>query len=105
MPTQRVRNNGAAQQVNNAAPLDLGTIITKMKHYDNSITSVTGDFVWEQHSGMEIEKNEYTLTFEGKQVRMEWEKTGCRESTARRVLGWKNSSGRYIVPDNLLFQS
>ena len=97
------KNNGAAQQVNNAAPLDLETIITKMKHYDNSVTSVTGDFVWEQHSGMEIEKNEYTLTFEGKQVRMEWEK---RDAVNLPLVEYWDGKQQWEVyrPDNLLFK-
>ena len=76
-------NNGTNDQANNAAPLDLKTIITKMKHHHNAVTSVTGDFVREQHSGPEImerhgvpeiEKDEYSLTFEGKKVRIEWKK-------------------------------
>ena len=96
-------NNGAGQQVNNAAPLDLGTIITKMKHYENSITSVTGDFVWEQHSGMEIEKNEYTLTFEGKQIRMEWEK---RDTVNQALIEYWDGKQQWEVyePNNLLFK-
>ena len=38
------KNNGIGNQVDDAASLDLETIITKMKHYENSVTSVTGDF-------------------------------------------------------------
>ena len=97
------KNNGAAQEVNNAAPLDLETIITEMKHYENLITSVTGDFVWEQHSGMEIEKNEYTLTFEGKQIRMEWEK---RDAVNLPLVEYWDGKQQWEVyrPDNLLFK-
>ena len=67
-------NNGTNDQANNAAPLDLETIITRMKHHHNAVTSGSGDFVMEQHSGPEIEKDEYSLTFKGKKVRIEWEK-------------------------------
>ena len=51
------QNNGAGNQVDDAASLDLETIITKMKHYDNavtSVTSVTGDFVMERHRDLRI---------------------------------------------------
>ena len=64
-------NNGTDQQANNAAPLDLKTIITKMKHHHNAVTSVTGDFVMERHQDSGIGKNEYTLMFEGGKVQME----------------------------------
>ena len=96
------KNNGAAQQVNNAAPLDLGTIITKMKHYDNSVTSVTGDFVMERHRGGEIEKDEYTLTFEGKKVRVEREKRDAVNLPLVEYWDGKQQWGVYR-PDNLLF--
>ena len=68
------KNNGADQQVNNAVPLDLETIITRMKHYDNAVTSVTGDFVMEHHyEGREISKKAYTLMFEGEKTQVEQE--------------------------------
>ncbi|MCY3549504.1 MAG: RNA polymerase sigma factor [Candidatus Poribacteria bacterium] len=67
------KNNGSDQQVNNAAPLDIETIITKMKHYDNSVISVTGHFVMEHHQDSGIGKKEYTLMFEGEKVQMEQE--------------------------------
>ena len=63
--------NGIGDQVNDAAPLDLGTIIAKMKHYDNAVTSITGDFVMERHQDQRLGKNEYTLMFEGGKVQME----------------------------------
>ena len=97
------KNNGAAQQVNNAAPLDLGTIITKMKHYDNSVISVTGDFVMERHRGGEIEKDEYTLTFEGKKVRVEREKQRFVNLPLVEYWDGKQQWGVY-KPDNLLFK-
>ena len=84
------KNNGAGQQTDDAASLDLDTIIAKIKHYDNAITSVTGDFIIERHRNYEIsgnpiiddlsikrniepriEKNEYKLTFEGEKVRVD----------------------------------
>ena len=67
-------NNGTDEQANNAAPLDLKTIITKMKHHHNAVTSVTGDFVMERYRGYrekEIDINEYTLTFAGEKIQME----------------------------------
>ncbi len=67
-------NNGIDQQANNAAPLDLKTIVTRMKHHHNAVTSVTGDFVLERHGGPEIEKDEYSLTLKGEKVRIEWKK-------------------------------
>ena len=66
------KNNGVGNhQVDAAASLDLETIITKMKHYDNAVTSVTGDFVIEHHQDSGIGKKEYTLMFEGGKVQME----------------------------------
>ena len=44
MPMYREENNGTDDQANNAAPLDLETIITKMKHHHNAVTSVTRRF-------------------------------------------------------------
>ena len=66
-------NNGIGNQVNDAASLDLETIITKMKHYDNAVTSVTGDFVFERHQDQRIGKNEYRLLFDGEKVQLEQE--------------------------------
>ena len=97
------KNNGIGNQVNDAAPLDLGTIIAKIKHYDNAVTSVTGNFVMERHRGGEIEKDEYTLTFEGEKVRVEREKR--RGGNLPLVEYWdgKQQWGVYR-PDNLLFK-
>ena len=67
------RSNGSDQQVNSAASLDLETIITKIKHYDNAVTSVTGDFVMERNSSFGPSKTEYTLTFDGEKVLVEQE--------------------------------
>ena len=69
------KNNGVGNQVDDAAPLDLGTIIAKIKHYDNAVTSVTGDFVMERQQDQGgIGKNEYRLMFDGEKVQMEQEK-------------------------------
>ena len=67
------KNNGVGSQVDDAASLDLETIITKMKHYDNAVTSVTGDFVMERHQDQRMGENEYTLMFEGGKVQVEQE--------------------------------
>ena len=67
------KDNGIGDQADAAAPLALETIITKIKHYDNAVVSVTGDFVMESHQGSGIGKNEYTLMFEGEKVQMEQE--------------------------------
>ena len=67
------KNNGIGNQVNDAAPLNLETIITKMKHSDNAVTSVTGDFVMERHQDQGIGKNEYRLMFDGEKVQLEQE--------------------------------
>ncbi|MCG8620652.1 MAG: hypothetical protein MJE68_01455, partial [Proteobacteria bacterium] len=64
-------NNGVGNQVNDAASFDLETLITKMKQYDNAVTSVTGDFILERQNSLGISKTEYTLTFEGEKVRMD----------------------------------
>ncbi len=66
-------NNGIGNRVNDAATLDLETIITKIKHYDNAVTSVTGDFVFERHQDQRIGKNEYRLMFDGEKVQLEQE--------------------------------
>ena len=68
------KKNGVGNQVNDAASLDLETIITKMKHYDNAVTSVTGDFVMERYRVFGSSKTEYTLTFEGEKLQVEQEK-------------------------------
>ena len=96
-------NDGSDQQVNNATSLDLETIIAKMKHYDNAVTSVTGDFVMEQHSGTEIETDEYTLTFEGKKVRVEREK---RDAVNLPLVEYWDGKQLWEVyrPNNLLFK-
>ncbi len=90
-PDASGKNNGAGKQTDDAASLDLDTIITKIKHYDNAVNSVTGDFIIERHRNYEIsgnpippgnlnikrnleprvEKNEYKLTFEGDKVRVD----------------------------------
>ena len=95
-------NNGTDPQANNAAPLDLETIVTKMKHHHNAVTSVTGDFVMEQHSGTEIEKDEYTLTFEGKKVRIEWKKPRAVNVPLIEYWDGEQQWGIYR-PNNLLF--
>ncbi|MYA72824.1 RNA polymerase sigma factor [Candidatus Poribacteria bacterium] len=65
------KNNGVGNQVDDAASLDLETLITQMKHSDNAVTSVTGDFVMERHQDQRSGKNEYTLMFEGGKVQVE----------------------------------
>lgn len=67
------KNNGVGNQVDAAASLGLETLITKMKHSDNAVTSVTGNFVMERHQDQGIGKNEYRLMFEGQKVQMEQE--------------------------------
>ena len=67
------RSDGSDPQVNSAAPLDLETIITKIKHYDNAVTTVTGDFVMERSGSFGPSKAEYTLTFDGEKVLVEQE--------------------------------
>ena len=96
------RSNGSDQQVNSAAPLDLETIVTKMRQHHNAVTSVTGDFVMERHSGGEIEKDEYTLTFEGEKVRVEREK---RRAVNLPLVEYWDGEQQWEVyrPNNLLF--
>ena len=96
-------NNGSDQQINNATPVDLETIITKMKHYESSIISVTGDFVMERHRGTEIKKNEYNLTFEGEKVRIEWKE---RDFVNLPLVEYWDGKQQWEVnrPDNLLFK-
>ena len=65
------KNNGVGNPVDDAAPLDIGAIIAKMQHYDNAVTSVTGDFVMEHHRDSGIGRKEYTLMFEGEKVQVE----------------------------------
>ena len=67
----RDKNNGVGNQVNDAASFDLETLITKMKHYDNAVASVTGDFILERQNSLGISKTEYALTFEGEKVRVD----------------------------------
>ena len=67
------KNNGVGNQVAAAAALDLETLITKMKYYDNAVTSVTGEFVMERHQDSRMGKNEYTLMFEDGKIQMEQE--------------------------------
>ena len=91
-------NNGTDQQTNNAAPLDLKTIVTKMKDHHNAVTSVTGDFVMERHGGAEIEKDEYSLTLKGEKVRIEWK-------NPRAVIEYWDGEQQWEIhhPNNLLF--
>ena len=65
------KNSDIGNQVDAAASLDLEMLITKMQQYDNAVTSVTGDFVFERHQDQGIGKNEYTLMFDGEKVQME----------------------------------
>ena len=76
-PNAPGNNNGPSQQTDDSDSLDLDTIIAKIKHYDNAVTSVTGDFTIERHRNIkrntepQIEKDEFKLTFEGEKVRLE----------------------------------
>lgn len=54
-----------------ANALDLEAIIAEMKHYDSSVISASGNFAIERYKGSEVERTEYTLTFEDKKVRVE----------------------------------
>ncbi len=93
------RSNGSDQQVNSAAPLDLETIITKIKYYDNAVTSVIGDFVLER--GTEI--NEYTLAFEGEKVWVQPKERGA--SNLPDINFWDGERHWGVHrPDNLLFK-
>ena len=117
------KNNGAGQQTDDATSLDLGTIIAKIKHYDNAIISVTGDFIIERHRNYEIsrnqtgefiiddfnierniepriDKNEYKLTFEGEKVRVD----GGAGSFGL-IQYWDGKQHWEVSsPDNLLFK-
>ena len=117
------KNNGAGQQTDDATSLDIGTIIAKMKHYDNSVVSVTGDFIIERHRNYEIsrnqtgefiiddfnierniepriEKNEYKLTFEGEKVRVDGGAGGFG-----LIQYWDGKQHWEVSsPDNLLFK-
>ena len=67
-------NIEVGQQTDSIASLDLDTIISKIKQNDNAVTSVTGDFVRERHQGNNkkgIGRTEFTLTFEGKKIKVE----------------------------------
>ncbi len=111
------KNNGSDQQINNAAPVDLETIITKMKHFENFVASVTGDFVREMHidgdfvrempiEGRHIEtdkKDEYSLTFEGEKVRVEWKKRSAMNLPLVEYWDGKQQWG-VNRPDNFLFK-
>ena len=92
-------NDGSDRQVNNATSLDLETIITKMKYYDNVVTSVTGDFVIER--GTEID--EYTLAFEGEKV---WVQPKERRYSNLPDIHFWNGERLWEIhrPDNLLFK-
>ena len=90
-------------QVNDAAPLDLATIITKMKHYDNAVNSVTGDFATELLQDHGIEKKEYRLMFEGEKIQMEqgpfigyWdgERSWNGEKTRRLIFEFEIAPGK-----------
>ncbi|RKU27976.1 hypothetical protein C6497_10400 [Candidatus Poribacteria bacterium] len=96
-------NNGSEQQVNNATPIDLETIITKMKHYENFVISVTGDFVREMYIGEEINnKEEYTLTFKDDKVRVD---RIDRSAVNLPIVEYWDGKQQWEVkrPDNFLF--
>ena len=90
-------NNGPDQQTNNAALLDLETIITKIKQYDNAVTSVTGDFVMERYSGFGSSKTEYTLTFEGEKVLVEQEEGFSRVGFYDGERTWEGNQDRRLL--------
>ncbi len=122
-PNAPGKNNGAGQQTDDATSLDLGTIIAKIKHYDNAIISVTGDFIIERHRNYEIsrnqtgefiiddfnierniepriDKNEYKLTFEGEKVRVDGGAGGFG-----LIQYWDGKQHWEVSsPDNLLFK-
>ncbi len=91
------KKNGVGNQVNDAASLDLETIITKMKHYDNAVTSVTGDFVMERYSGFGSSKTEYTLTFEGEKVLVEQEEGHSRVGFYDGERTWEGNRNRRLL--------
>ncbi len=91
------KKNGVGNQGNDAASLDLETIITKMKHYDNAVTSVTGDFVMERHSGFGSSKTEYTLTFEGEKVLVEQEEGHSRVGFYDGERTWEGNQDRRLL--------
>ncbi len=93
------QNNRAGNQVDDAASLDIGTIIAKMKHYDNSVVSVTGDFVMERHRGPRISKKEYTLTFEGEKVQVEQEEGFPLIGYWDRERSWEAEKRRRMIFD------
>ena len=94
-------NNRTDEQANNAAPLDLETLITRIKHHHNAVTSVTGDFVMES-PGAQIEKDEYSLTLKGEKVRIEWKK---RDAVNLPLVEYWDGKQQWEVyrPNNLLF--
>ena len=91
------RSNGSDQQVNSTAPLDLETLITKMKHYDNAVTSVTGDFILERQNSLGISKTEYTLTFEGEKVRVDQGQDGTSVQLWDGNRQWEAREDRRII--------
>ena len=93
----RDKKNGVGNQVDDAASLDLETIITKMKHYDNAVTSVTGDFVMERHGRSKISKTEYTLTFEGEKVLVEQEEGDVRVALYDGEKTWEGSQDTRLI--------
>ena len=99
------KNSGIGNQVDDAAPLALETIITKMKHYDNAVVSVTGDFVMERYSGFGSSKTEYTLTFEGEKILVEQGEGHSRVGFYDGERTWEGNPDRRllfeheIVPD------
>ena len=90
-PAPMGNSNEIGKQTDDTTSLDLGTIIAKIKQYDNAVASVTGDFIVERHRNYEIsgnplenlsikrntkpktEKIEYNLTFDGEKVRVDQE--------------------------------
>ena len=99
------KNNGIGNQVNDAASLDLETIITKIKHYDNAVTSVTGDFALEHYSSFGPSKTEYTLTFDGEKILVEQEEGFFRFGFYDGQRTWEGNQDKKflfeheIVPD------
>ena len=114
-----------SEQTDDTASLDLDTIIDKIKHYDNAVTSVTGDFIIERHRNFEIsgtppplgnlsikrniepkiERNEYKLIFEGEKVRAE--QKNLRYANLPFIEFWDGKQHWEVSspgPKNLLFK-
>ncbi len=91
------KSNGVGNQVDDTAPFDLETIIRKIKHYDNAVTSVTGDFIMERQSGLGISKREYTLTFAGEKVRMDQEQDHTRVQLWDGKRHWEAREDRRMI--------